>query len=133
MVAKGRSALGEKNGARLHPESLARGEKNGARLHPDRLARGGRHGQAKFTDPEATEIRRVYATGRHSQRVLGLLFAVTHARIQQIVRGETYSHAGGPITLHGHDYSRLNDSSERISARAWAATMHVTSSRVSAA
>jgi hypothetical protein len=40
---KGRQARGDKNGARLHPETRARGAAHGARLHPERLARGDAH------------------------------------------------------------------------------------------
>lgn len=38
--AKGRTAKGERNGARKHPEARASGEHNGSRIHPDRLIRG---------------------------------------------------------------------------------------------
>lgn len=58
MAAKGRAASGDKNGARLHPETRVRGDqhwsrlhpekraigdKNGSRLHPERLVRGDKH------------------------------------------------------------------------------------------
>ena len=44
--SKGRGVFpeGDANGARRHPERLARGDASGARLHPDTRARGDRHG-----------------------------------------------------------------------------------------
>ena len=61
--AKGRTARGDRNGARLHPETRARGDRNGSRLHADRLARGERHGSRTCPD----RVPRAERSGRYTK------------------------------------------------------------------
>lgn len=77
MVAKGRGAKGERSGARLHPERVARGERNGT---------------AKLTAAQVAEIR---ATPRKvgSQHALALRFGVSDATISMIVNGKAWATA----------------------------------------
>ena len=72
-VARGRVASGDRNGARLHPERLARGE-----AHPP---------QARLTDEDVATIRGLVANG-HSHRRVARLFGVTFQTISKIVRRE---------------------------------------------
>ena len=119
---KGRTASGDRNGSRLHPETvrrgnehhsrlhperMARGDKHGSRLHPERLARDHRHGSkthpetilrgesvasSKLTEVEIQDIRSRYGSGMISQRALAKEFGVTQANISNIIRGKSWRH-----------------------------------------
>ncbi len=74
MVAKERSAAGDRNASRLYPNRRPRGE-----THPS----------AKLTDAQVAEIRRRYAAGGTSLRKLGAEYNVTYRRIGQLVSGNS--------------------------------------------
>jgi hypothetical protein len=102
MVAKGRSATGDKNGSRIHPEAVARGERSGARRHPERLPRGESHAArmrevaphgeqhccAKLTDAEVLKIRAGYAVGV-SQTALAAMYRTSKPNVHAIVHGRS--------------------------------------------
>jgi DNA invertase Pin-like site-specific DNA recombinase len=52
----------------------------------------------KLTNDQAADIRCRYAAGLDSQRALARAFGVHHNTIQQIVAGDSYRGAGGPLT-----------------------------------
>lgn len=104
--AKGRQAAGDRQGARVRPESLARGDRNGARLHPERLprgeshwarrrperlARGERQGAAKLTETSVREIREQWARGA-SRANLSKAFGVSWPTIDAITSHKTWRH-----------------------------------------
>lgn len=89
---KGRTARGEKSGARLHPEKLARGDANGSRLYPERLRRGEAVNTAKLTAEKVVEIRALYAAGGFYQRQLAEQFGVTQAIISKIILRLIWGH-----------------------------------------
>ena len=106
MVAKGRSASGERNGLRLRPERAARGERNGMythpesrtygdrngqRRHPERTARGSRQGTAKLTEADIPVIRTKITAGR-TQREIALEFNVNPETIGRINRRQLWRH-----------------------------------------
>lgn len=84
MHRKGRGATGDRNGARLHPERVPRGERHSSRLHPERLRRGENHPQARLSDGEVAEIRRLYSAGV-SGRSLATMFGVRPGLVSQLV------------------------------------------------
>lgn len=107
MVECGRSMKGDRNGSRLHPERLKRGAESPATLHPERMARGSRNGhnthpertprgetsgQAKLTEDQVREIRKLYATGKYFYAALGKQFAVTKQNIRYIVKRMAWKH-----------------------------------------
>lgn len=51
---------------------------------------GERHGNAKVTDAERAEIRRLYASGRYTQKELGERFGIADVSVGRIVRPETW-------------------------------------------
>jgi len=52
--------------------------------------RGEKNGRAKLTEEKVREIRRLYTTGRHSQRELGERFGVIESHVGRIVRREVW-------------------------------------------
>lgn len=72
MCAKARQAAGDRSGARLHPERLARGEANGA---------------AKLTWAQAAEIRTRRRAGGETGRALAAEFGVSPMIVSKIARG----------------------------------------------
>ncbi len=98
---KGRTARGDKNGARLyperilrgdnhparlHPEKMSHGDKNGSRIHPERLARGENNGFAKLTWEEVEKIR----NSRGTQKELAIKYQVSQVNISHIINNKTW-------------------------------------------
>ena len=73
-VAKGRSAVGDRNGSQTHPERLVRGET---------------HHQSKLTHSDVAEIRRRLANGDR-QKEIGLAFGITQSQVSRIGRHENW-------------------------------------------
>jgi hypothetical protein len=76
MIAKGRDARGDKNGARSRPERLPRGEA---------------HGRAKLSAEDVMEIRSRCAGGE-SHSALAMRFGVGRATIGLIHRRQRWTH-----------------------------------------
>jgi hypothetical protein len=92
MAQKGRAARGDKNGARLHPETHARGDRSGARLHPERLKYGEDLPQAVLTKEAVRDIRRRYAAGGISQPMLAREYGVHQSTIWKVIHGLWWKH-----------------------------------------
>lgn len=105
--AKGRTATGERNGSRLHPERLAWGDLNWTRRHPDLVPRGKTHwakrhperarrGEglpwAKLTSDDVRQIRHLFATEQTPSKILSLKFGVHQGTIRSIIRKSTWKH-----------------------------------------
>ena len=76
--AKGRTAKGDTNGARLHPEKLV-------------IMRGEDCGKSKLTESDIAEIRKRLATGE-MQRSIAEDFDITQANVSAINTGKTWKH-----------------------------------------
>jgi len=55
--------------------------------------KGEKNGNAKLTNSQAADIRKLYATGNVTQRVLSLQFSVSPSTISGIVSDRKYSEA----------------------------------------
>lgn len=69
-----------------------RGDRNGARLHPERMARGEAQGSAKLTADKVLAIRSLHAAGGVSKSELGRRFDVSHNLIGFIIRRKIWKH-----------------------------------------
>ena len=54
--------------------------------------KGSKHGQAKLSENQVLEIRRLYATGDYSYRALGKMFGVDHSLIGRIILRKNWTH-----------------------------------------
>lgn len=68
---KGRGSSGDKNGTRLHPETVKRGEE---------------HPSTKISDAIVQQIRNLSL--EHSQRELAAMFGISQSQVGRILRGE---------------------------------------------
>jgi hypothetical protein len=90
-VAKGRQAMGDFQGARLNPASVARGDAHGSRLHPETVRRGEAAARAKLTAGQVVAIRERHAAGVKTG-VLAREYGIAPANIRKAVRRETWAH-----------------------------------------
>ncbi len=88
---KGRTASGDRNGSRLHPERLARGDNHYAHITPG-VREGAKNGRAILSNEQVLEIRCRHANGDVSFADLGREFNLTKENIGMIVRRQTWKH-----------------------------------------
>lgn len=84
-MLKGRTALGERNRLRKHPE------RNPMLLYPEKAARmrGGGNGNSKLTQPQVDEIRRLFRAGMNKS-ALAAAFGIARSTVRGIVQGESW-------------------------------------------
>ncbi len=87
-VAKNRSATGDRNGSRQHPERLRRGSAHPARLNPGYLRRGEQYWSAKLTESMVREIR----ADSRSSYALAKVYGVGAETIQKARLRKTWAH-----------------------------------------
>ncbi len=106
-VRKGRTASGDRNGSRTHPERLATGDRNGSKTHPERVVRGEFHfwklhpekmirgqdrKQAKLTESDVVAIRQRYASGASKQSELCKEFGISTGLVSGLVNKKLWKH-----------------------------------------
>lgn len=99
MVTKGRQAIGNRNGARLHIKRMIRGKEHHFIKRPELSARGERHGLSKLSDEQVKFIRDTYHQNcnfRGWTKNLAALYGVHPTTIGNIARGGGWKHI--PIT-----------------------------------
>jgi hypothetical protein len=103
---KQRSARGDRNGSRLHPEKLTRGDVRSAQMRgraaagadhylrraPERIRRGTQCYQTRLTEADVREIRRRYAAGGVTYQALATEYRMSPQVVGFIVRRETWRH-----------------------------------------
>lgn len=94
-VAKGRTATGERNGSKTHPERRPKGERHGTHTHPGSRPTGERNGRAKLTEVQVWEIRALYASGEYSQHAIASRFGVSRPQISAIVNFKNWPTSAG--------------------------------------
>lgn len=90
-VERGRTAKGERNVLRMHPERAASGERNGAYTHPEKRPRGEHHGCAKL-NPDTVDAIRAARMAGESQRAISSRFRLSQSTISRIVNGKAWKH-----------------------------------------
>lgn len=92
MHAKGRGAIGARNGSVLHPDRVPRGDRHGFNLHPEAVPRGEQNGRATLTEDIVREIRRRTAAGPINQAALARDLGVGHRTLNRIVLRQSWKH-----------------------------------------
>ena len=87
-VAKGRSATGDKHGARTRPERMPRGDNHYARRNPQVMKRGEENGRAKLSTADVIAIR----LGGESARAAGRRLGVSKTTVLKIRRSILWAH-----------------------------------------
>jgi DNA invertase Pin-like site-specific DNA recombinase len=87
-VSKNRMASGDRNGSRVHPESLKRGDENGSRLHPELLKRGSENPASKLTEAKVIELLQTYGTNHDLARKFG----ISSVMVGLIRKGKKWKH-----------------------------------------
>ena len=91
-AGKGRLAMGDFNGSRIHPERRARGDRHGSRTRPERVARGTMVGNARLDDAKVRAIRTIYAAGCVGYRVLAKTYGVGKGTIRAVISRRTWGY-----------------------------------------
>jgi hypothetical protein len=90
MKRKGRSATGDRNGARTHPERFTYDRRAYWRHHPAARAIGERSPTSKLTWVLVRAMRTRYAGGGVTLKQLGSEFGVSTKQAHRVVRGENW-------------------------------------------
>jgi hypothetical protein len=83
MIAKGRSATGERSWVRKHPEIVKRGEQ---------------HGMAKATDQVVRRIRQLHNAGAMSISRIAQEVGLGASTVGHIINGDTWKHVDSAIS-----------------------------------
>lgn len=71
---------------------LAQGDRNGARLHPETRPRGEDHYLARLTEHDVREIRARYQPRIVTQRILATQYGVSQKLINDVLLGKGWKH-----------------------------------------
>lgn len=91
MVAKGRSARGDRNGMRRHPDRRPRGVAHGLHIHPESIQRGSDHHHAKLNEEDVRAIRARVAGGE-PQRSVARDYGVVETVVSRVVHRKSWRH-----------------------------------------
>jgi len=91
-VRKGRSAFGDKNGTRTHPEKRTRGGTHWwAKGNPQHML-GCKNGRAKLTEEQVKAIRNAWESGESTIRRLREQYNVSDSLIRMIIHRKVWTH-----------------------------------------
>ena len=84
-------ATGDRNGARLHPDKLARGATHSSATRPETVARGERSARSKLTTEKVIAIRTRAAAGE-DVNALAAEFGIKWAAAHRVINRKTWAH-----------------------------------------
>lgn len=90
-VERNRWPIGDKSGARRHPESMCWSENHAFRTNPNRIPRGEKRGQTKLTTEAVIAIRALAAQGI-PQAELARQYLVSVQTINNVVHRKKWKH-----------------------------------------
>ena len=90
-AAKPKRYYGKDHWTHKKPSALARGNKNGSRVHPESIWRGSRCRSSKLTEQQVISIRQLSTEGK-SQQELAAQFGVCRRNINYITSGKWWKH-----------------------------------------
>lgn len=90
--AKGRTATGDRNGSRLHPEKVFKGEDHPWRKGNEYHHQGEKNGRAKLNEDDVRLIREMWNTGQYTKSGLGRNFGVSDVLVHKIIHGQLWTH-----------------------------------------
>ncbi len=95
--AKARTASGDRNGSRRHPEKRPRGDNHYWHTQPNRRPRprGELNPRSKLTDGDVLEIVQLYESGGYTKVALGKRYGVSDVVIGNVLAGKSWSHVTG--------------------------------------
>lgn len=79
----------------INPDHLKTGthqENSDDAVSKGRMRHGENHTEAKLTEANVLEIRRLWATGQHTQKAIGAMFGVSGVLVGLIVRRKAWKH-----------------------------------------
>ncbi len=88
-----RLARGERHWSKTHPERIPRGIDHHARRHPERLVRGSDSPNAKLTEDQVRDIKRLLASDSPpTKAALARAYGVSEGPIYSIATGRSWKH-----------------------------------------
>lgn len=90
-VRSGLCPSGDKNGMRLHPDSVLRGGRHWSHVKPEAVKRGSDNGRSILTEDDVAAIRSMYSGG-FTQKELANLFGVGKSNVWSIIQRKTWRH-----------------------------------------
>lgn len=96
MKVKGRSATGDRNGMRTHPEKRPYGDRHWSKDHPENVLRGECNPLSVLTNDKVIDIRRLAADGSKTSD-LAQMFSVDPMTIRRVVQRKTWSHLADEV------------------------------------
>jgi hypothetical protein len=91
-AAKGRQAIGERQGAHTQPHKRPRAQLHGRSTKPHRTARGERVATAKLTEQKVCQLRARYALGNVTQAELATDHCVSRSTVYLVVHRKVWRH-----------------------------------------
>lgn len=89
---RGNQVSGEAHHAKRNPGHMASGDRNGSRTHPEVRPKGEGHANAKLTNAQVIEIRRLRDASDLTKEEIGAMFGITGGMVGHIHSRRSWKH-----------------------------------------